>query len=368
VRVHQLGHGLIPGDAISHHVLEIDRRMQAWGFETTIFAGHVHPEYRSLAQDDERFSAYLHAADDLLFYHYSIYDLNYRLFRSFKGRKVLIYHNITPARFFRKWDASLAALCDTGRRILPELRDCDLALGDSDFNRRELLDLGFDPGRSGVLPVFLSQESFEQTPANPTLLEQLRRSGGANLLSVGRIVPSKAVEDLIRIFYVYHGAIDPLAHLYLVGSRYVAAYDEQLDALLAALGLQDHVTFTGLVPGADLKAYYQAADVYLHASRHEGFCVPLVESMYFGVPILARKAAAVPETLGDAGILFTRLGYEQVAEMVHVLTTDRTLRAQVIARQRERLGEFCPARVETRLREVLARLDIRPPQETRVHA
>jgi glycosyltransferase involved in cell wall biosynthesis len=365
MRVHQLGHGLITGDAISHDVLEIDRRLRAWGFDTRLFAGHISPEYKDLAQTDDHFQCFLDASGDLLLYHYSIYDPNVRLFQAFQGRKILIYHNITPAHFFAGWDPNLEALCESGRSALTELRDCDLAVGDSDFNRRELVELGFQAERTDVLPLFLSQRTFEEVPDTPVFLQQLRVHGGTTLLSVGRIVPNKAVEDIIRIFYVYRRAIDPRAHLYLVGSRYVTSYDEQLDALVEALDLQDSVTFVGLVTLGDLKPYYQAADLYLHASRHEGFCVPLMESMYFGIPILARKAAAVPETMGDAGVLFSQLRYEEVAEMAYLLINDQGLRAQVIARQRERLKDFGPLRVEARLREILARIDILPPSDAK---
>ena len=180
--------------------------------------------------------------------------------------------------------------------------------------------------------------------------------------------PNKAIEDLIRIFGVYHRAVNSHSRLYLVGSRYVAAYDEQLDALVASLGLQDYVTFTGLVSQSDLKTYYQVADLYLHASHHEGFCVPLIESMYFGVPILARKATAVPETLGDAGVLFTRLGYQEVAEMAHLLLTDGVLQAQVVARQRERLQDFAPSQVEARLRDILIGLGVLSASEDKAPA
>lgn len=361
MRVHQLGHGLIPGDAVSFHTLEIDRRLRAWGLEAHIFAGHVDPAYQALAQTDDRFMSFLEAPDDLLIYHYSIYNPNYRLFQAARGRKVLVYHNVTPPRFFRKWDRSLEALCDAGRWTLAALRDCDLALGDSDFNRRELVELGFSPERTGVLPIFLAQEALEQEPTNGPLLERLRDSGGVNFLSVGRIVPNKAVEDLIRVFFVYHRSINRRSHLYLVGSRYVTAYNQALDALVETLDLQDSVSFTGLVSLTDLKTYYQAADLYLIASHHEGFCVPVLESMYFGVPILARKAAATPETLGDAGVLFSRLGYAEVAEMAHLLLTDQALRERVVAHQRERLEDFAPCRVEAQLRELLVNLEILAP-------
>jgi len=358
VKVYQLGHGVIPGDAVTTHILEIDRRLRDWGFETAMFAQHVAPEYRHRASPDVQFGPLLDRKDDLLIYHYSIYTPNIRLFQAFRGRKVLIYHNITPARFFWRWDRRQAWLCSFGRRALRFLRRCDLGLGVSEYNRRELIQAGFPPYRTSVLPIFLHVEAFDRTPSNDRLLERLRADGAVNFLSVGRVVPNKAVEDTIRVFYIYHRYINPRSQLFVVGSRYIRAYDVQIDALVRALGLQEAVVLTGRVSLSDLKAYYQGATLYLTASRHEGFCVPLIESMYFGVPIIARRATAIPETLGEAGIMFTRLGYAEVAEMAHLLATDEELRARVIQTQRRRLEVFAPERVEEQLRSALERVGV----------
>lgn len=364
MRVYQMGHGVIPGDAVSAHTLEIDQRLRAWGFETEIFAQHVAPEFQDRARPDTEFLPCLERADcsnpekDLLIYHYSIYTPNVRLFRAFQGPKILIYHNITPAHFFRRWDRRQALLCRVGRRALSGLRACTLGLGDSEYNRQELIEAGFLPERTGVLPIFLQVENLDQAPTDERLLGRLRNDGVVNFLSVGRIVPNKAVEDVIRIFYIYHRYVNSRSHLFLVGSRYLPAYDEQIDALVDDLKLSDAVTLTGRVSLSSLKTYYRAAHLYLTASYHEGFCVPLIESMHFGVPILARQATAIPETLGDAGVLFTQLGYVEVAEMAHLLATDEDLRTQVIATQRRRLRAFAPERVEEQLRAALQRVDV----------
>jgi glycosyltransferase involved in cell wall biosynthesis len=358
MRVHQVTYGAMMGDAISNHVLEIDARLRAWGYATAIYAQHIAPEMAGRVQPDQDFLPYLNATDDLLIYHYSIYTPNTRLFQAARGRKLLIYHNITPPHFFRGWDAALEWQCDVGRHALKGLADCDLALGDSEFNRQELLRAGFRPEKTGVLPIFLSQGQFETLPPNEDLRARLRQPILVNWLTVGRVVPNKAIDEIIRLFYVFNRYINPESRLYIVGSRYVPAYDAQLDALVNDLELTGRVLFAGRAADADLVAYYQTADLYLAASYHEGFCVPAIESMYFGVPVLARKAAATPETLGQAGVLFTDLGYEQVAEMAHLLVTDEDLRRQVIRRQKERFLELGPEQAEVRLREALARLGL----------
>jgi glycosyltransferase involved in cell wall biosynthesis len=356
-----MGFAMIPGDATSNHMIEIDRRLRAWGFETSIFAQHVASEMAARARPDYEYVAHLHAPDDLLVYHYGLYSPNVRYFQACRSRRVLVYHNITPARYFEGWSREQQLLCNVGRRTLPSLAGCDLALGVSDFNRQELVLSGFPADGTGVLPIFLRQAHYDALPSDAEVAGRMQAGDVINILTVGRVAPNKAIEDVIRIFAVYHRAINPSSRLYVVGSRYLPAYDRALDELVAALGLRDGVVFTGRVSDAELKTYYRSADLYLHASHHEGFCVPLLESMYFGLPILARKAAAVPETLGNAGVLFGRLGYEQVAEMAHLLVTDQALRAQVIARQQERLKAFAPTRTEARLRQILVQLGVLSP-------
>jgi glycosyltransferase involved in cell wall biosynthesis len=368
VKIHQIYVAAVPGDAIGNQMLEIDARLRAWGLEATIFAQYVAPELADHVRPDYEYLPYLHAPEDLLLYHYGLHTPNVRYFQATRGRRVLMYHNITPAHFFRGWSRELELLCDVGRRTLSSLTDCDLALGDSDHNRQELVAAGFPEEKTGVVPLFSQQSQFEALPIDQGLLKQLRAEGMVNWLTVGRVAPHKAIEDVIRTFYAYHRAINRHSRLYVVGLRYLPAYDAALDALVAELGLGDAVQFTGVALGARLKTYYQAADLYLCTSYHEGLCVPLVESMYFGLPILARKAAAIPETLGNAGVLFTRLGHTEVAEMANLLLTDQGLRTQVIARQRERLQDLAPSRVEAQLRQVLAPLGIMPAAGQQAHS
>ena len=142
------------GDAISNHVLEIDARLRAWGYETAIYAQHIAPEMSGRVRPDSEFVSYLDAADDLLIYHYSIYSPNLRLCRAARGQRIVIYHNITPPEFFRGWDEDQAQACEAGRQALQTLSQCDLALGDSEFNRQELIAAGFKADRTSVLPIF----------------------------------------------------------------------------------------------------------------------------------------------------------------------------------------------------------------------
>jgi glycosyltransferase involved in cell wall biosynthesis len=310
------------------------------------------------AQPDRYLLPYLQESDDLFIYHYAGYHGHVHFFRAARGRRIFIYHNVTPSHFYRGWDRHNEEFCQLGRLMLRGLTGCDLALGDSDFNRRELVAAGFEEEKTGVLPIFLAPGYLAALPTDETLRSQLRQPGVVNWLTVGRVVPNKVIEDTLRVFALYNRHLNSGSRLYVVGSRIIHSYNRALNELVAALGLEKQVVFTGRVSDAQLKTYYQTADLYFTASRHEGFCVPLIESMYFSLPILARKATAIPETLADAGVLFTRLGYEEVAQMAHLMLRDEALRRRIMRKQKERLEAFGPSQVEAALQDALAQLNL----------
>ena len=358
MRIHQLVPAISAGDAISNHTFEIDARLRAWGYDSAIYADGVEPALRDRVRSVQVLRPFLSEPDDLLIYHYGMFHYSMHLFQSAKCKQVLIYHNITPARFFRGWESAHEQSCALGRIVLRRMTGCDLAAGVSEFNRQELVAAGFDEEKTAVLPIFLTPGQIDKLPVDTQLQQQIKQPGITNWLTVGRNVPNKAIDDLLRMFYVYQKQVNPNAHLYLVGSRGLPSYNQALDQLVDALALNEHVTFTGRVSDSQLKTYYQSADLFVSASYHEGFCVPLLESMYFDLPILARKAAAIPETLGDAGVLFTGSHYGEIAEMAHLMVTDQTLRQQIIQTQRSRLETFSIQKVEENLKTILKKVDV----------
>ena len=160
MRIHQMTATLKFGDAVSNDVFEIDRRLKAWGLDGRIYAEHIDPRVAASCQSDAAYLRFLDEPDDLLIYHYSIFTPNLELYKRTRNRKIVIYHNITPPEFFRGIDSGLEAMCRTGRLMLGDLRGCELALADSDFNRRELVAAGLPEEYTGVLPIFLSLDRF----------------------------------------------------------------------------------------------------------------------------------------------------------------------------------------------------------------
>jgi glycosyltransferase involved in cell wall biosynthesis len=338
------------GDAIGDSARRVRDILRSAGHGSDLFAltidSGLRDEVRPFSDPDAQ-------RGDMTIFHFAVPSPMTRAFASLTGIRVLQYHNITPAAFFAPYDAGLFRLAALGREELRSLAgDVDLALGDSDFNRRELEALGFP--RTAVMPIAVNTERITSAARRPAL-ERILSDGLINVLFVGRIVPQKKIEDHIRLAEVYKRYVDSYYRFIFVG-RYdgMPRYYAQVRALMAEFQmLPDRFWFTGPVPDEDLAAFYRWADVYVSLSEHEGFCVPLVEAMAADVPVLAYAAGAVPETLGGAGVLFAPKDLELAAEMLGTLVYDRPVRDAVIDGQRRRLADFAPERIERRLLDIV---------------
>jgi glycosyltransferase involved in cell wall biosynthesis len=268
--------------------------------------------------------------NDILIHHFSIGSRASRTAYAMPGRMALVYHNITPPEYFLGVHKNLVRLCYRGRRELTAyVSRCDLALGDSEYNRQELGQLAF--AATDVLPVV---PDFSHLDGPPSELEAADFDDGwTNILFVGRVIPNKKFEDLIRAFHVYRTRHNPRSRLLLVGAYSgFEAYYAMLQSLIARLGASD-VHFLGHVTNEELTAIYDVADLFLCASEHEGFCVPIVEAFYKRVPVVAYAATAVPATMDGGGVLFDSPDPTEVARLMSAILDDPRLEEQVIASQ-----------------------------------
>jgi glycosyltransferase involved in cell wall biosynthesis len=353
MEIHQLLPGLHPNDAISNDALALRRLLRSWGHRSQIYAVDRAP---ALASECEDYRSFPGSENGLAVYHYSLGCAELTdLFRKLPGRRLLLYHNITPPHYLEPYNPPLARACLAGRAALGELTALtDLALADSAYNCQELSDYGFAAPR--VLPLLVDFAALDRLTPCPRILKRFEDSW-TNFLFVGRIAPHKRQDDLLRVFAYYQTRIDRRSRLFLVGSaQYFENYLAHLDELARQLEIEDHVYFTGQVRADELAAYYRLADVFLCLSEHEGVCVPLLEAMHYRVPIVAFAAAAVPETLGDAGLLVTRKDYAGIAEAAYLVHTDRELRAHMVRQQECRLADFRPEPVAQRFRSYLDEL------------
>jgi L-malate glycosyltransferase len=327
--VHQVLATLGYGDAIGNEVLGIRRVLQAAGYESEIFVETADSRLESLTVDYRDLPEASHP-DNILLHHFSLGSKASRIAYALPDRMALIYHNITPPEYFIDVHPPLVELCYLGRRELGlYAQRCDLGLGDSDYNRQELEALGFP--RTDVLPVV---PDFSHLDSAPDFMQAGSFDDGwVNVMFVGRVIPNKKIEDVIRFFHAYKTFFNPRSRLLLVGSHSgFERYLSMLLSMIAALGVRD-VHFLGHVSNAELVAYYELADVFLCASEHEGFCVPLVESFHMGVPVLAYAATAIPSTMDGAGVLYTDKDPMRVAALIDQVATNEALASRIVEAQ-----------------------------------
>ena len=340
-RVHQVLATLGYGDAIGHEVLGINRVLREAGFESEIFVETADRRLEDLTTDYREMVGAI-APDDVLIHHFSIGSRASRTAYALPGRMALVYHNITPPEYFLGVHKDLVKLCFRGRRELTAyVTRCELALGDSEYNREELAALGFP--QTGVLPVVPDFAHLDLPPN--TMTAEKFDDGWTNIMFVGRVIPNKKFEDVIRAFHVYRTRHNPRSRLLLVGSHGgFEKYLAMLHALIARLGTPD-VHFLGHVSNEELTALYDVADLFLCASEHEGFCVPIVEAFYKQVPVLAYAATAVPSTMDGAGVLFEDRDPIHVATLIDAIVSnadlqDRIVEGQLAAVERLRSKDF----------------------------
>ena len=328
-RVHQILATLGYGDAIGHEVLGINRVLRAAGYESDIIVETADPRLEDLTVDYRDIVGSV-TRDDILVHHFSLGSRASRTAFALPCRMILIYHNITPPEYFLGVHEQLVRQCYHGRReLLPYRSRCDLALGDSEFNRQELETLGFSP--TGVLPVVPGFTHLDTT--GDSRIAEAYDDDWTNILFVGRLIPNKRPDDLIRFFHAYKTGYNPLSRLILAGSYGgFESYLAQLHTLVAELGVRD-VHILGQVTNEELTALYDVADLFLCASEHEGFCVPLIESFYKRVPVLAYAATAVPATMDGGGMLYESRDPRRVATLMDALLTDAGLESRVLEAQ-----------------------------------
>jgi glycosyltransferase involved in cell wall biosynthesis len=342
------------GDAIGDSARRMRDILRRLGHTSELYALTVDDELRGNVHPFSDPSA---RSGDLTIFHFALPSSMTEAFASLKGARVLQYHNVTPAAYFASFDPALFRLASIARQELSTLVDrVDLALGVSEYNRRELEAIGFAP--TGVLPLAVDLSRITRSTERPAL-ERTLDDDFVNFLFVGRIAPNKKIEDHLRLAETYKRYVDAYYRFIFVG-KYdaVPRYYSTIRALMAEYRLlNERFVFTGPVPDEDLAVYYRRAAVYVSLSEHEGFCAPLLEAMAADVPVLAYAAAAVPETLGGAGLQFAPKDMEFAAELLGALAFDDGLRAEVIAGQRRRLEDFSDRRVERDLSALVAHPD-----------
>jgi glycosyltransferase involved in cell wall biosynthesis len=341
MEIHQFSTSLTYGDAISDEMLEIQRVLREAGHSSEIFTRFFDPRLAALRRDYRAYRK-LSSPGNVVIFHFSIGSPVSKLFFRVPDRKIMIYHNITPHEFFVDWHRILARECYKGRLEIKLFVDkVDLALGDSEFNRRELEATGYP--RTGVLPILMDFSKFDR-PGDP-VTRRLLGDGKTTILFVGRVIPNKKFEDVIKVFHLYKRYFNPDSRLILAGEyRGLERYVASLLDLGERLGVRD-VHFSGHVDFAEIVAFFDLADVYLSLSEHEGFGVPILEAFYKKIPVAGFDAGAVGETMNGGGVLLREKDLLRIASLLDVLVRNKEVREAVAQGQIKALEKFSRANV-----------------------
>ena len=339
--IHQVVGKSSPGYSVSNYALALQDALQGWGYQSYIYASEVE---KSLGSRVRPLHSYRNNPNTLLILHYAIANEVTNWARSQQTPLILCYHNITPPHFFTGVGGVMRQASQRGQAELIQFQPkTRLAFAYSQFSAKDLWDADYNNVQ--VLPLLLPNTLQEISP-DPTI----QREPYTKLLYVGRIAPNKRCEDIIKILHQYR-QIEPNAHLYLVGARrYTPAYAEWLTEFVAQLELQNSVTFTGHIPQEALAAHYRTADIYISMSEHEGFGIPLVESMRFDVPVIAYDCTAVPEVMGGSGVLIRQKRFDVIAGIIYQIQSDDQLRQAIITQQRNQVQLFDPTRILNQLK------------------
>jgi glycosyltransferase involved in cell wall biosynthesis len=340
VNVHQVLSGAGPYDAVTTQALAFRERFRAWGWGGRDVAAEIDPRIgdriaplRSLAARD----------GDVLLVHYSAYAPKLRAVLELPQRKLLISHNITPARWFWDHDPQAGVVCALGRKQLPQFAAAvDVAAGVSLYNAREF-------GSDVVIPILFDPSGLG-APGPP------QPAGPPTILFVGRLAPHKRQDAVIRAFELYRRRHAPDARLVLVGAPINWPYDAAMRVLAEEISPGRVTIESGLTP-AQLAGRWRSAHAFLCMSEHEGFCIPLLEAFHFGVPVIARAIGGVPEVAGDAALLLADADDESVAaELLALAVGDGELRATLRERGAARVAAYAPERTARTLRAALESL------------
>jgi len=351
VRIIQVLPTIIYGDAVGNDTLAIKELLASWGYETEIYADgidlRVYEKYKILPASE------LQNVDskDIMIYHLSVGSRLNKRIQGLKCRKIARYHNVTPPEFFEEYSRFVYSACIGGLEDVKALnRTFDYGIAVSDFNRKDLISYGYKCPID-VCPILIPFKDYEKKPKQSVI--EKYSDGKTNVLFVGRVAPNKKQEDIIAAFSCYQRNYDPEARLFIVGfGEGMELYQERLNEYVRQLNVKN-VIFTGKVSFDEILAYYNVADILLCMSEHEGFCVPLVEAMYFNVPIIAYASSGIPYTLDGTGILLQEKDPLLTAGIMNRIIVDKELKDTLLENQKHRLEDFSYSNISEQLKELL---------------
>jgi glycosyltransferase involved in cell wall biosynthesis len=350
------------GDAVCNDVFGMYDVFKNLAVDTRIFAadwklGQGEYDLKPISE----IASFLKTANDVLIYHHSMgWRAGWEICSKLPCRKVIKYHNVTPPEFFEGWSDEYQIVCRAGREQTRAIATsgCDLYLSDSEYNMAELISEGAPESKNWTVPPFNQIDRLQQIEPDFEVIDKYR-DGRPALLMVGSLFPNKGHLALLEIFATYFHDYNDSSRLFIVGKEGASLenYSDYLRSTAEEFGVSEHVVFAGQVIESALKSFYLMADIFVTASEHEGFCVPLVESMALAIPVLAIGSSAVPETVARTGLVWKDYNCRVFAESIDTLMKDEGLRSSVGQLGRRRYeSSFTTEKIEQRLIDTLGAL------------
>ncbi len=350
-RIYQVLTSLVPGDAISDQAIFIHKLLLSRGIESSIIADYYDPVFSDFTESISQ--AKIKKGSGLI-YHHSIASSATEFVKHRNEASLLIYHNITPPHFFKFYNEELADRLYKAENELSNLADkFKASAGVSHFNIQSLIDNGFES--PDYLPLPVSPHRWN-IPPDPATLRKLD-DGRINITFVGRLVPNKRIEDLILM-------VDELRYerpeirLCLPGEAVIPSYfQKEIASRIRESELNHHVHIPGKVTQSELLAFYLKSHFYVSMSQHEGFGVPLIEAMWFDIPVVAKNAGAIAETLGNSGLLLSETASPVDCKnaLLSLLSSPGRVK-KIIEQQRIQREKFLPVNLEENYMNIIKRL------------
>jgi len=332
MKIHQFSPSANHGDGITNGMLYFQKILTQLKFVSYIYAQKIEDDlegvksYKEFDKTDK---------NQIIFIHYSIYYDFSAWIDTLTINKHIIYHNITPPEFFKN-DKFLYEMCKKGLEMLPSLPSkFDGAIGDSELNSNHLKNLDFK--NVHTIPLLVDTNKIINASWNKDLFDST--VDDFNIIFVGRLARNKAQHDIIEIARIYR-YINENFKFYIIGGTTDKSYEYELKQKIISNNLQDKVILTGKVTNQDLYAYYKSANVFLCMSEHEGFGIPLIESMLFSVPIVAYDSSNIKDTLNQGGILFHEKSHQHIAATIQVIRENPKFRYEVLKTQKDALDIY----------------------------
>ena len=240
------------------------------------------------------------------------------IFKFKKAVKIVDFHDITPIEFVK--DKILIDELNAAQKQVTLLKKADIILAHSQFVMDKIRRIHKNRNYKAPLSLFSSIPVKKQ--------KKLRDKRTLRILFVGRISEHKGIHILIE-------ALSKLSIEFecsIIGdySHYFSEnYYKRLKKRVSFLGIADKIRFLGSVSDEELKSEYKKADLFVTASLHEGFCIPIVEAMSYGIPVIGSNSSAIPSTIGKGGLCFATGNAEDLKNKILYLFNNRKKYSQL---------------------------------------